>query len=609
MSAAFYEDDSTAGEQDLSFREAVRRLWPLLAEHKRRLAICLGLLVAATGASLAWPWLVQQAIDGPIPEQLARPESQRVFRGVMILGVWAIALQMFAVALQYFQRVQLEIIGQDIMLGLRKRLFRHVLSLDVEFFDRNPVGRLMSRVESDTESLRLLFTNTVVLVVSDILLMTGIWAILFITEPRIAAATFVLVPVGIGVLWIFHRVTTARFLTVRKLTADVTATITELFHGMSEIQIFHRGAWARRVVYDVNRKKFGVHAKAEIAVSVFFNILFFLEYVKIGLVLLLGAAWGVTPGTMVLFILLIWKEFEPIARTAEQLSSFQKGVAGARRVFGLLAVEAKIREPETPKRLERFRNAIRFESVWFSYSNDANWVLRDVTFDVPIGSNIALAGVTGGGKTTVLSLLLRFYDPQRGRITIDGIDIREIALTDLRRCFGMVLQDIVLFPGNVAANLALNDHTVDKQALIRAATTVDAHRFIQRLPKGYETEISEKGANFSRGERQLLSFARAIVHSPDVLVLDEATASVDPETERVVQRALRKLMTGRTSIVIAHRLSTIIGADRILVLRHGELVEQGTHTELVAANGYYAKLFALQFGGQFDGEEVVHDAV
>ncbi len=596
MSTAFYEDERpSTDEKEIGSRQAFSKLLPILRRHRKRLIVCLGLLVATTFLSLAWPWLIQQAIDGPIREQLDQPAGHRQMGHLLWMGLIVLLIQGATLLLQYWQRVKLETIGQDTLLDLKTRLFDHILSQDVAFFDKHPVGRLMSRVESDAESLRLLFTNTVVLVVGDLLLVLGIWGVMLWRNWKLAVILIGLMPLIVLLIWVFHTLTTDRFLEVRKRMAEVTATLTELLHGMSIIQIFHRGDYARRRVYRANERKFSEDAYVNIAVCIFFNMLFFIEYVKIGLVLLLGALWGVTPGTIVLFILLIWKEFDPIARTADQLGSFQKGIAGARRIFALLSVEPRLREPLVPRSWKKLEHYICFENVWFSYTDDENWVLRDVSFQLPVGRRIALAGVTGGGKTTVIALLLRLYDPQRGRILVDGIDIRDIPVAELRRRFALVLQDIILFPGDVKENLTLEDESIPAARVREAARTVDAERFIARLPNGFGTEVSEKGANFSRGERQLLSFARALVVNPDVLILDEATSSVDPETERTVQASLKRLMAGRTSLVIAHRLSTILDVDQILVLRGGRLVERGSHAELMLRRGYYADLFDLQF--------------
>jgi ATP-binding cassette subfamily B protein len=596
MSAEFFENESSTQEElEIKLGAAGRRLWPFLTAHRSRLLHCLFLLITTTALSLVWPWLVKVGIDGPIADQLERSPDLRDISALLWLGLGIVLVQALSLVLLYVQRVKLEIIGQDIMLDLKRSLFDHILSQDIAFFDRNPVGRLLARVESDTESLRLLFTNTVILVVGDVILMLGIYVVLLLTEWRLALILLIALPLLAGMVWVFHKLTTHRFLEVRKRMAEVTATVTEFLHGMSIVQIFHRGEYVRKRVYRVNERKFSEDAYVNVAVCIFFNTMFFLEYVKIGLVLLLGALWGVSAGTIVLFILMIWREFDPIARTADQLGSFQKGMAGARRIFALLNLRPRIREAAEPVAWHGLKESIRFENVWFSYTDDDNWALKDASFEIPAGGRMALAGVTGGGKTTVISLLLRLYDPQRGRITVDGIDIRDLRLADLRRRFALVLQDIILFPGTVAENISLESSERSGDALIEAARTVEADRFISRLPDRYETEVSEKGSNFSRGERQLLSFARALAADPDLLILDEATSSVDPETERTIQSSLKKLMEGRTSLVIAHRLSTILDVDQILVIRHGEIVERGSHTELILADGYYARLFHLQF--------------
>ncbi len=594
MSRELYEDEQIHSS-DLSIVAAFKNLLPFLRAHKKRLYAALALLGGVTGLSLLWPILVQQVIDGQLVRQLELEPALREFKPIIVLGLAIVAIQLATIVMQYYQRVKLETVGQDIMLDLKEKLFDHVLSLDVSFFDKNPVGRLMSRIESDTESLRLLFTNTVVLVIGDLLLIFGIFAVMFYKEWRLALALLTVMPVLIIMIWVFHKLTSHRFLIVRRRMAEVTATLTEFLQGMSIVQIFHRGDYTKKKVYDANQRKFKEDAFVNVSVVLFFNLLFYLEYVKIGITLLLGAWLAVSPGIIVLFILLIWREFDPIARTADQLGNFQKGLAGARRIFGLLEIEPRLTDAANPVAWPGLKDAIRFENVSFSYNDDDNYVLRDVSFEIPAGSRVALAGVTGGGKSTVVNLMFRFYDPQEGRITIDGVDIRTIATSELRKRFALVLQDIILFPGDIAENIGLEAEEIGSSQIEAAAKTVAADKFIEKLPDRYKTKVSEKGANFSRGERQLLSFARALAFDPELLILDEATSSVDPETERTIQNSLKKLTSGRTSIIIAHRLSTILDVDQILVIRKGEIVERGTHTELILADGYYSKLFHLQF--------------
>lgn len=591
MTGDLYENEISQEEKVIGWRDAFGRLIPFLYPHKLGLTISFLLLASVTGLSLWWPILLKDALDIDI--------KNSDFNGLINTVVMIAIIQAVTIVLQYIQRVKLEIIGQDIMVALKEKLYYHILGLDVSYFDKNPVGRLMARVESDTEALRLMFTNTVVLLVGDALLIAGIFGVMFYNSWRLASILFMIVPITAVLIIIFEKKTTPRFYEVRRKMAEVTATLTEFLHGMSIIQIFHRGDYARQRLNLMNQLKFKDDSYVNIAVVIFFNTVFFFEYVMIALVLFFGMYWigtgKITIGTISLFIILIWRSFDPIWRTSEQLSNIQKAVAGAKRIFNLLGEQSSIPDTADPRQWDSLESEIRFEGVWFSYTDDENWVLKDVSFVIPKGSRAALVGVTGGGKSTVISLLLRLYDPQKGRITVDGIDIRDLPKAKLRRHFALVLQDIFLFPGDVAANISLETESISEARIVEAARTVEANRFIERLPDKYKTEVSEKGSNFSRGERQLLSFARALVADPEVLLLDEATSSVDPETERTIQASLKKLMTGRTSIIIAHRLSTILDVDQILVIRRGEIIEQGNHTELILQEGYYAKLFHLQF--------------
>jgi ATP-binding cassette subfamily B protein len=592
MTSEFYEDEKmTSLERDLSSKEAFRKLLPLLKEHKKKLLICLFLLSGATILSLYWPILMKRAMDVNIKNS----DLKGLILTVGLIGV----IQAVTLILLYLQRVKLEIIGQDVMLKLKKKLFDHILESNISFFDKNPIGRLMARIESDTESLRMMFTNTVIMLMGDLILIIGIFFVMLYYSWKLTLILTAFFPIFVVLIIIFEKTTSPRFLAVRKRMAEVTATMTEYLHGMSIIQIFHRGEYVKNRMSAVNELKFRAESRAELIVVAFFNSIHFLEYAMIAMVLFFGVKWmrsgELTVGTFSMFIVLIWRSFEPIYTASGQLSHIQKAIAGGKRIFALLSSDNRLPDPVHPVEWNGLKEGIRFENVWFSYTGDDDYVLKDASFEVPVGSQVALAGVTGGGKSTIISLLLRLYDPQKGRITVDGIDIRDITKEDLRKRFSLVLQDIFLFPGDVAFNIALDSGDVSEEKIVTAAKTVDADRFISRLPDGYKTEVSEKGANFSRGERQLLSFARALVNDPDLLILDEATSSVDPDTERTIQQSMKKLMEGRTSLIIAHRLSTILEADQILVIRRGEIIERGTHTELILKNGYYSRLFHLQF--------------
>jgi ATP-binding cassette subfamily B protein len=605
MESAYYEDDK---HESLSSRRALGRLLPLLKPHTRWLLVCLALLAGSKAIYLAGPNLIRRAIDVNI--------TNHDYRGLLItVGLYVLVQGLF-LATNYVFRLRMEIIGQNVMIVLRKRLFDHVLRMAISFFDRNPTGRLMARIESDTEALRLMFTNTVVAMIGSIFLVTGMFIWMAVVSWQLTLVVAILIPIVSTGLYFYHRVTTPMWLVIRKRMADVTASLTEFLQGMEVIQIFDRARHIRRRMNDINYRKYRPHVVAEVIVVVMFNFIFFMETFIIALVLYFGIRWvgvaamaspgaaaagpasmagGLTIGTLVMFISYVRMFFEPVYLAAEEIASIQRAIAGAKRIFGLLKVDERVPEPERPVAWPRLETGITFENVWFSYTGDDNYVLKDVSFHIPRGKRFALAGVTGGGKSTVINLLLRFYDPQRGRILVDGIDVRDISSEDLRRKIGLVLQDIFIFPGNVASNISLSAGGYDLEKVKDACRAVSADRFIESMPDRYQSELSDRGANLSRGERQLLSFARALAFDPEILILDEATSSVDPETEGMIQDGLAALMRGRTSIIIAHRLSTILNVDRILVVRDGEIVERGTHEELVAADGYYSKLFKLQF--------------
>lgn len=612
MDSAYYQEEQ---ETSVGAREALRGLLPLLLPHRKRLYKNLLLLMIANGLSLLGPVIIQKTVD-----LVTSPTAVTAGSGIPAASVDAIVPQIiwmsviyvlvllaFLVA-NYAQRVHLEIIGQDVITDLKQRCFNHIVGLSVAFFDRNPVGRLLSRVESDGESLRQFFSSVVVLIIGDALKLVGIFAILFYYSWRLTLAVLILAPIVLVLMYFYQRYTTPRFLGIRKKMADVIATMTEFLQGMSVVQVFNRQGLVQERMNDANRQKFRLDAEAHISHTTFFNLVFFVENVGIAAVTFFGATVlvgqvsgsggeSMTVGTILLFIMFMRMFFEPIHRAAEELHVLQRAIAGARRVFALMKNEERIAEPQRPQPWAQFQDVIRFENVGLSYNGDERFALRNASFEIAKGEKVALVGVTGGGKSTIVNLLLRFYDPTEGRITVDGLDIRNLHTTDLRSKFGLVLQDIFLFPGNVRDNITLEQREISAEALEAASQLVTANRFIERMPQKYETEISERGANLSRGERQLLSFARALVFNPQILLLDEATSSVDPDTEKQIQLALNRLLAGRTSLIIAHRLSTILDADKILVIREGQIIERGTHRELLAQRGYYEKLYRLQFQG------------
>ncbi|MCK4857082.1 MAG: ABC transporter ATP-binding protein, partial [candidate division Zixibacteria bacterium] len=449
MNSAYWEEEQ---ENGIEARQAFKKLLPLLKPHKSRLLRNLLLLVAATGISIVGPLLISHAVDAYIV-------PRHNYIGLLLTTGVYLLLQVGCLVSRYFQRVHLETIGQDVITALKRRCFDHITRLSVAFFDKNPVGRLMSRVESDGESLRMLFTNVVVMVVGDLLLVSGMLGIMFYIDWRLTLLALVIVPPVALLLYFFQKYTTPRFLQVRKRMADIAATITEYLQGMSVIQVFNRQRTAQRKVYDVNRAKFMIDRNAEWAVVSFFNMVFFMEAVAIGLVLYFGANFilqeQLTAGVLVMFILYIRRFFEPIHNFSEEVHIIQKAIAGARRIFALLSNDQMIREPAKPKCWPGLEKVIRFEDVSFSYRGDDNYAVENISFEVNKGETVALVGVTGGGKSTIANLLLRFYDCSKGRITVDGIDIRDLTTEDLRAKVGLGLQDIFLFPGNIRDTITL----------------------------------------------------------------------------------------------------------------------------------------------------------
>ncbi|MCP4633081.1 MAG: ABC transporter ATP-binding protein [candidate division Zixibacteria bacterium] len=587
MDSVYYEEEKTA---KMSLKDLRRRLLPILKPYKWRIVLGFVLLVLATGATVAGPVLIKRAVDENI--------KNSDYDGLIVTVLMYLAIQVGFLIFNYLQRINLEWIGQEAMAVLRKRLFNHIVHMSMKFFNDNPVGRLLSRVESDTESLRMLFTNTIVTLMGDLLLCVGMFGVMAYVEWRLTLVLSLLVPFILTLTYYYQKITNPMFLEVRKKMADISAFLTEYIQGMSIVQIFNRGKQVREKAYKVNRSKFTVEVKAELIVVAFFNTLFFMETIAICLILWFGGKLTlngmITVGTLIMFIQYIRRFFEPIFHLSEQMHIIQKAMAGSARIFSLLDHEQKVKDPDVPKNVKPFKKSIVFDNVSFAYK-DEEWVLKDISFELPMGKRFALVGVTGGGKTSIINVLLRFYPFQKGRVLIDGIDIRDMKLTDLRNYFGLVLQDIYLFPGDIMDNLRLSDMDIPETRVKEAASIISADKFVSQMKNGYKSKLSERGANLSMGERQLLSFARAMVFDPQILILDEATSSIDPHTEEKIQAALNKLQEGRTSLTIAHRLQTVVDSDQILVLRKGEIIESGTHTELLKADGYYSDLFRLQF--------------
>jgi ATP-binding cassette subfamily B protein len=574
----------------------LRRLLVYLRPYRGLAALAVVLLLAGACLALVGPVLTQRALDVAIP-------SRDTGLLATLAAVFLAAL-LLEFLVEYGQTLLTALIGQRVMYDLRMQIFGHLQRLSISYFDRNPVGRLMTRVTSDVETLNELFSSGVVTVFGDVFTLLAIMTMMLWIDWRLALVTFSVIPLVWLTARIFRRRVREAFRDIRYRLARLNAYLQERLSGMRVVQLFGREADSAARFRELNREHLQAHRRSITIYAVFFPVVEVLTAVAMALLLYYGGlrtlSGTLTVGVLAAFIQLTRRFFQPLQDLSEKFNLLQSAMASSERVFALLDEPVTVVEPaRSPSLPKPVRGEVRFEGVWFRYGTAGPWVLRDVSFTASPGRTIALVGHTGAGKTTIVNLLLRFYDPERGRILIDGVDIRELSTSDLRGLIGFVQQDLFLFAGDILHNLTL-DADIPPEAARQAARRVGADRFIERLPAGYDHRLGERGRSLSVGERQLLSFARALALDPTILVLDEATSSVDAQAEGQIQRAIAELMTGRTSLVVAHRLSTILHADEILVLQHGEIRERGSHRELLAQQGLYQRLYQLQLRGQED---------
>ncbi|HKI05467.1 MAG TPA: ABC transporter ATP-binding protein [Thermoanaerobaculia bacterium] len=565
------------------------------------MAVALDLFIRppGTGGQISTPsvWvrdlLVARGID---PSQVA-PE------GVAVIAVLYLAILTLIFASVYAQAYVLQMMGQYIMNDLRRQIFGHVQRLPLAFFDKNPIGRLVTRVTSDVDALNEMFTAGIVSIFGDILLLTGIVGVLFWLDWRLALVAFSIVPLLLLLTSWFKARVRQSFREVRVRIARINAFLQEHITGMSVVQLFNREERAYREFSEIN----DAHREANVR-SIFYYAVFFpgvelITAIGTGLLITVGGGRAVTGaisvGALIAFLQYAQRFYQPLSDLSEKYNILQSAMASSERIFRLLDTPATITSPAAAYRpeAEKARGEVEFEDVWFSYK-EGEPVVKGISFRVRPGETLAVVGHTGAGKSTLANLLLRFYDVDSGAVRVDGVDVREWDLPRLRRSVAMVLQDVFLFSGTVGANIRLGEDSIDDERVRWAAGEVHALPFIERLPAGFETPVRERGAGLSVGQKQLIAFARALAFDPSILILDEATSSIDTETEQLIQMALDRLLEGRTSVVIAHRLSTIQKADRILVLHKGEVREYGTHQELLALRGIYYRLYLLQYKDQ-----------
>ena len=577
----------------------MRRLLQYLRPYWRQVALAFVTIIVSAVASLVQPYLIKVAIDRYI--------SQRQLAGLDGLAVLYLVVLVASFGAEYFQTWTLQLTGQWIMYDLRMAIYRHLQRLDLRYYDRNPVGRLMTRVTSDVDVLNDLFTSGVVTIFGDVFTLVGIMGVMLWMNWRLALVAFSVLPLIFFVTQWFRRNVRDSYRTVRLLIARINAFLQENITGMSTVQLFGRERLNFARFDTIDREHRDANIDSIFYYAVFYPAIEVVSTLATSLIIWYGGGSvlqrTLTLGALVAFVQYSQRFFRPISDMSEKFNVMQSAMASSERIFKLLDEPVAIESPLQPKRRPApALGHIRFENVWFAYNEGSppNWVLKDISFEVRPGERVGIVGATGSGKTTLINLLLRFYDVGRGRITIDGVDIRQLDLADVRGLFSLVLQDVHLFSGTVADNIRLGNPAIDDNRVRDAARAVHAEPFISRLPSGYASAVAERGATFSVGQKQLLSFARALAFDPRVLVLDEATSSVDTDTELIIRDALRVLMAGRTTIAIAHRLSTIQDMDQILVLHKGQLREQGTHQELLAQRGIYFKLFELQYHQKSD---------
>lgn len=576
-------------KKEMNKKSSTMRLIAYMKPYAHWVIFALLLVLGLTAFDLYRPMLVGDAIDA-----FGANGDYDVIIATAIKYAVVLALSF---AFNIAQTWILQKTGQNIILQMRKDLYRHIQSLGSRYFDITPVGKLVTRVTNDVEALNEMYSGILVQLFRNIVKIVGLAGVMLVLDVRLAAISFVLMPLVIGLTVLCQKIARNIYRLYRTRLTDINTFLSEHLSGMKIIQIFGRQERKFEEFHDKNTKLYKAFYREMLMYAVFRPLIYILSILSLMIVLWFGSKNVfdeiISVGTLYIFSNYIRSFFDPIQELAEQFSTLQSSIASAEKIFTVMDEDEFIPEVENPKQPDKITGKIEFDHVWFAYDGE-NYVLKDVSFVINPGEKVAFVGATGAGKSSILNLIGRYYDIQKGHIYIDGIDIRQLSKKKLRSAIGQMQQDVFIFEGDVAYNIRLNDDAITDAQVKAAAEYVNASHFIEKLPQGYHEPVTERGATFSAGERQLLSFARTLAHNPSILVMDEATANIDTETEILIQEALEKLMVGRTTIMVAHRLSTIQHADCIMVMHKGRICERGTHRELLEQDGIYRKLYELQ---------------
>ncbi|MEO0077051.1 MAG: ABC transporter ATP-binding protein [candidate division WOR-3 bacterium] len=592
----FIEEETT--ETKARTRELLQKLLPYFIKFRSKIITAALLLLIATILGLFGPILLKHAIDVDI--KLLR------VNGLIRTSLIYLVLQLTIYIISYYQRITLAYVGEQATALLKQNLYNHILYLPMSFFDKNPVGRLLTRVDSDTEAIKNLFTTTAVVLTQDLVLLLGMSVVMAIINYKLFLIILVILPSFVYAFWWFQNRVRPVYLQIRRKMAEINNFINESVQNLAVIQAFNRENYFATKMDKLSEEKYSTEYQG---MKLWYRIWYLVDFGEIlGLVLVLGIGgiWALkgqtTIGTLFLFASYIMRLFMPLRGISDQINIIQRALASTQRIFNVFDTKTEQESMHlpvtTPSINEKIYSKISFQNVYFTYDKNQDWALKNINFTVEAGKKIALVGITGSGKTSIINLLLKFYEPQKGRIYLNGVDIATIDNHSLRSQIGFVPQDIILFPGSVLENLRLFDTNISLNQVKSAAEQIGILKTIENFPRGFDTDLITRGVNLSFGERQLLSFTRALVRNPDILILDEATSSIDPATEHKIQEGLQKLLKNRTAIIIAHRLATIQMVDEIIVINQGVIVEQGTHTQLLKQQGYYYWLYQLQYLSQ-----------